>query len=446
MSQIETIKQTLQTYQQELPKLRQLFMQDGLIDAQEKAQLEDLEARIQSLQAQLGQASAGPSGSVENSSGLSGSVGYKGDNQKADVIKVQELLNKKGASLKIDGKCGPATIYAIRDFQKANFGGADARVDPNGKSWQALNGSGKNFTPSAPPAKEQVQNFSRAESTVDTTAKDTSPSAIGNLVSKENLEKGARFALQQFINQGNVDIEVFNVSKDIPLAEYLVFSLHLTMGVQMNLTLEHSLVEKELAIESKASGIIDAYFGIKGSAIGILGYNLLDVTAALHGALDANGTAKLAIQKDTVLEGSLRAEMVLKAYADFNVKILAESVTLYTTKTNDFNFFIMTAPTYAISFQVNSWTYKGARRVGGEFAAEMHPDFRNFLQKTKEVISSPMTYIKKGAAAAAHLAEEVWEGVEYVAGEVGEAAEWALDTAADAVEYMNPYNWFAEEG
>lgn len=57
-----------------------------------------------------------------------------------------------------------------------------------------------------------------------------------------------------------------------------------------------------------------------------------------------------------------------------------------------------------------------------------------------------MTYIKKGAAAAAHLAEEVWEGVEYVAGEVGEAAEWALDTAADAVEYMNPYNWFAEEG
>ena len=75
MSQIETIKQTLQTYQQELPKLRQLFMQDGVIDAQEKAQLEDIEARIQSLQAQLGQASAGPSGSVENSSGLSGSVG-----------------------------------------------------------------------------------------------------------------------------------------------------------------------------------------------------------------------------------------------------------------------------------------------------------------------------------------------------------------------------------
>ncbi|WCL82871.1 peptidoglycan-binding protein [Saprospira sp. CCB-QB6] len=445
MSQIETIKQTLQTYQQELPKLRQLFMQDGVIDAQEKAQLEEIEGRIQKLQSQLGQASAGASDALTKAAGLSGSVGYKGENQKADVIKVQELLNKKGGKLKEDGKCGPATIYAIRDFQKTNFGGADARVDPDGRSWKALTGSGKNFTPSAPPAKEQVQNFSKAESTVDTKAKDTSPSAIGNLVSKENLEKGARFALQQFISQGNVDIEVFNVSKDIPLAEYLIFSLHLTMGVQMNLTLEHTLVEKELAIESKASGIIDAYFGVKGSAIGIMGYNMLDVTAALHGALDANGTAKLAIKKDTVLEGSLRAEMVLKAYADFNVKILAESITLYTTKTSDFNFFIMTAPTYAISFQVNSWTYKGARRVGGEFAAEMHPDFRNFLQKTKEVLTSPMTYLKKGAAAAAHLAEEVWDGVEYVAGEVGEAAEWALDTAADAVAYMNPYYWFAED-
>lgn len=74
------------------------------------------------------------------------SVGLGGQNNKADVIIIQRLLNNFVTALDMtalnpDGGCGQMTIMAIRKFQTARFGsnGADGRVDPVGKTMAALN-------------------------------------------------------------------------------------------------------------------------------------------------------------------------------------------------------------------------------------------------------------------------------------------------------------------
>ncbi len=73
---------------------------------------------------------------------LSGAVGSGGRNQPDDVTTVQELLNRKGASLTVDGLVGPATIGAISSFQREALGFADGRVDPGGRTWEAMTEGG----------------------------------------------------------------------------------------------------------------------------------------------------------------------------------------------------------------------------------------------------------------------------------------------------------------
>ena len=68
---------------------------------------------------------------------LKGSVGESATNSRPDVKYVQYLLtdwrlSSGGRSLAIDGIAGPLTIAAIREFQRANSGVVDGRVDPNG--------------------------------------------------------------------------------------------------------------------------------------------------------------------------------------------------------------------------------------------------------------------------------------------------------------------------
>lgn len=72
------------------------------------------------------------------------SVGRLSVNRNPDVKLVQELLNGAGASppLKVDGQSGPKTVGAIVAFQKRNFSFADGRVDPGGKTINALSQSG----------------------------------------------------------------------------------------------------------------------------------------------------------------------------------------------------------------------------------------------------------------------------------------------------------------
>ena len=76
---------------------------------------------------------------------ITSSVGRSGANKPSDVIEVQRLLNPfttvlKIPALDIDGKCGTRTKRAIAAFQSTvvGFGAADGRVDPGGRTWQAL--------------------------------------------------------------------------------------------------------------------------------------------------------------------------------------------------------------------------------------------------------------------------------------------------------------------
>jgi peptidoglycan hydrolase-like protein with peptidoglycan-binding domain len=47
----------------------------------------------------------------------------------AHVEKVQQSLNTNGANLKVDGKWGPKTTAAVKDFQKAHGLKATGRLD-----------------------------------------------------------------------------------------------------------------------------------------------------------------------------------------------------------------------------------------------------------------------------------------------------------------------------
>ena len=70
---------------------------------------------------------------------ITNSVGKGGKNITADVKLVQELLNKKGASLTPDGGCGAKTIAAIVDFQKkSGLKTLDGLISPNGNTWKKL--------------------------------------------------------------------------------------------------------------------------------------------------------------------------------------------------------------------------------------------------------------------------------------------------------------------
>jgi uncharacterized protein (TIGR02594 family) len=75
------------------------------------------------------------------------SVGKDGANEKEDVIIVQKYLKEKGAKLAGLGVCGPKTIKAISQFQETNMNGfSDGLIDPNGRTWKLLIGSGKDIS------------------------------------------------------------------------------------------------------------------------------------------------------------------------------------------------------------------------------------------------------------------------------------------------------------
>lgn len=91
---------------------------------------------------------------------ITASVGLNGINRSADVVTVQELLNKvppdKGGPqplLVVDGISGPKTRAAIQKFQLHHFGwkGADSRVDPGQQTLAKLNEFDTVPVPPPPP-------------------------------------------------------------------------------------------------------------------------------------------------------------------------------------------------------------------------------------------------------------------------------------------------------
>jgi len=82
-----------------------------------------------------------------------------GRNQPFDVVNVQLMLNEvlpdQGGpfpKLVVDGLCGPMTMERIQKFQVRQFGwgGADGRVDPDGRTHEKLNEFDDKARPRAP--------------------------------------------------------------------------------------------------------------------------------------------------------------------------------------------------------------------------------------------------------------------------------------------------------
>jgi peptidoglycan hydrolase-like protein with peptidoglycan-binding domain len=77
---------------------------------------------------------------------IKGSVGQGGSNGTEDTRAVQTALNAVPACLSgpdtpldVDGRVGPLTIGAIRDFQQRWLSVVDGRVDPKGPTLRLLN-------------------------------------------------------------------------------------------------------------------------------------------------------------------------------------------------------------------------------------------------------------------------------------------------------------------
>lgn len=90
---------------------------------------------------------ASAAGAVSSPASLGGSVGRGGQNNPSDVKGIQRALG-----ISDDGKCGPATIKAIENFQRS-LGQAkpDGRIDPGGPTSRALaGGAGSAPAPSLP--------------------------------------------------------------------------------------------------------------------------------------------------------------------------------------------------------------------------------------------------------------------------------------------------------
>jgi len=101
---------------------------------------------------------------------ISASVGRGGANHARDVRLIQELINRQLPipllPLEVDGKIGPATIGAIEEYQRrvAHMAHPDGRVDPGGKTLQALRGMPPTPTPAvvvtpATPFMDRVKAF-----------------------------------------------------------------------------------------------------------------------------------------------------------------------------------------------------------------------------------------------------------------------------------------------
>ncbi len=115
-----------------------------------KLRLAALATEYKSVIAKTTTPTPAPAGNV-----IKASVGEGGKNDAADVTIVQKLLNSKyKLGVSEDGKIGPKTIAAIKQFQEkvVKLSSPDGRIDPGGKSWQALSAGaapGKE-TPPAP--------------------------------------------------------------------------------------------------------------------------------------------------------------------------------------------------------------------------------------------------------------------------------------------------------
>lgn len=119
---------------------------------------------------------------------LNGSVGQSGKNEKSDVLLVQSLLNKNGASLTEDGACGPKTIAAINKFQLSKLGKQSGLVEPDSATFKALNGQTIDPVPETTPIKPTEKPTEQATEQPIEKPADNTPTS--NVSIKKSVGKG----------------------------------------------------------------------------------------------------------------------------------------------------------------------------------------------------------------------------------------------------------------
>jgi hypothetical protein len=98
-------------------------------------------SRVHLWEVQEGEPAETTPGRITPGQGLGASVGAGGVNRNDDVRLVQSLLAAKGFDPgPLDGSAGPATVDAIRAFQRRFVTFPDGRVDPSGRTFRELNG------------------------------------------------------------------------------------------------------------------------------------------------------------------------------------------------------------------------------------------------------------------------------------------------------------------
>jgi uncharacterized protein (TIGR02594 family) len=132
------------------------------------------------------------------------SVGEGGKNDLADVMLVQKLLNAKyKLGVSEDGKIGPKTIAAIKQFQLkvVKIAKPDGRIDPGGKSWSALSaGAAASTTPPAtttttPPVATVVPTVGMIKDTVGDSGGKNLPADVALIQTLFNKNHKKSFAI-----------------------------------------------------------------------------------------------------------------------------------------------------------------------------------------------------------------------------------------------------------
>lgn len=140
--QLNKLKTQLAKWQQELETYKKWALaNDGVISKTEKAEIDRRQKDITDILARIAQIEKAKG--ISPAKTISAAVGKGAANKKEDVLLVQNLLIKKGYAVTADGDCGAKTIAAIEKFQKEKVGinAPDGKIDPGGKTWNALNGA-----------------------------------------------------------------------------------------------------------------------------------------------------------------------------------------------------------------------------------------------------------------------------------------------------------------
>lgn len=170
LQKLEKLRSNIRKYEDTLKHYETLFKADGHIDKQEQEKLDKLSAAIKLIVGEIDAKekdlnqnertlnalksneevkedwSNTNDDTVDHSlvdtstgSSISGSVGKKGDNKKADIKIVQNLLKEKiNAPLKGSGICGPKTIKAIKNFQTKIGESTSGLIKPGDATWKKL--------------------------------------------------------------------------------------------------------------------------------------------------------------------------------------------------------------------------------------------------------------------------------------------------------------------